>query len=68
METALNTHDDICEKRTYTVAEIGKLLGISRNAAYTFVNTETGFKSVRIGASIRISKKSFDEWLDRQEL
>ena len=57
----------ICEKRTYTVEEIAILLGISRTAAYEFVK-KVEVKSVRIGASIRISKKSFDEWLDKQEI
>ena len=37
------------------------------NAAYELVKEEL-FKSVRIGTSIRVSKKSFDKWLDEQEL
>ncbi|WP_416325869.1 helix-turn-helix domain-containing protein [[Eubacterium] hominis] len=52
----------ICEKRTYTVQEIMKILDIGKNAAYQLVN-ENKFKSVRIGSSIRISKESFDKWL-----
>ena len=28
---------------------------------------EGHFKTVRIGSAIRISKKSFDEWLDNSE-
>ena len=51
------------EKRTYTVDEIQDILGIGRNAAYTLVKSGV-FHSVRIGGTIRISKKSFDEWLD----
>ena len=51
------------EKRIYTVEEIAKILNISRTFAYTLVK-ENHFKSVKIGAAIRISKKSFDEWLD----
>ncbi len=57
----------VCEKRTYTVEEIATLLGISRTSAYEFVK-KGEVKAVRIGASIRISKKSFDEWLDRQSI
>jgi len=68
VETIAKTHDTVYEKRTYTVEEVARLLGISRNAAYVFVKKETGLKSVRIGASIRVSKKSFDKWLDNQEL
>ena len=52
-------------KRTYTVDEIQDILGISRTSAYNLVKKKA-FRSVRIGGSIRISKKSFDEWLDQQ--
>lgn len=51
------------ETRTYKVEDIAKMLNISRTSAYSLVN-EGHFHSVRIGNSIRISKKSFDEWLD----
>lgn len=51
------------EKRTYTVEEIQNILGIGRNAAYNLVKAEV-FHSVRIGGNIRISKRSFDAWLD----
>jgi len=53
------------EKRIYTVDEIQDILGIGRNSAYNLVKSGA-FHSVRIGGNIRISKKSFDEWLDRQ--
>ena len=53
------------DKRTYTVDEIQDILGISRTSAYNLVKKKA-FDSVRIGGSIRISKKSFDEWLDQQ--
>ena len=53
------------DKRTYTVDEIQDILGISRTSAYNLVKKKV-FHSVRIGGSIRISKKSFDEWLDHQ--
>ena len=55
--------DFIIEKRTYTVAEIQEILNIGRNAAYDLVKQNL-FNIVKIGNSIRISKKSFDEWLD----
>ncbi len=51
------------EKRTYTVPEIQDILSIGKNAAYRLVNSGQ-FKTVRVGSSIRISKKSFDDWLD----
>ena len=53
-------------KRIYTVEEIAKLLSIGKTTAYALVK-EGHFKIVRIGSAIRISKQSFDEWLDRQE-
>lgn len=52
-----------CEKRTYTVSEIQDILGIGRVSAYTLVKSNV-FRSVRVGDSIRISKRSFDAWLD----
>ncbi len=51
------------EKRTYTVTEIQDILEIGRNAAYDIVR-KGYFSSVRIGGIIRISKRSFDAWLD----
>ena len=52
------------EKRAYTVTEIQDILGIGKNTAYALVKSKV-FSSVRIGGSIRISKRSFDEWLDK---
>ena len=52
-------------KRTYTVEEIQNILGISRVTAYNLVKAEK-FRSVRVGGHIRVSKKSFDAWLDEQ--
>lgn len=53
------------DKRTYTVDEIQDILGIGRSSAYNLVKKNL-FHSVRIGGTIRISKKSFDAWLDLQ--
>ena len=53
------------EKRTYTVYEIAAILNIGRTSAYQLVK-EGHFKTVRVGNAIRVSKKSFDEWLDAQ--
>ena len=62
-----NTQNTVAEsKRTYTVEEIAKLLSIGKTTAYALVK-EGHFKIVRIGSAIRISKQSFDEWLDRQK-
>ncbi|MCD8300132.1 MAG: helix-turn-helix domain-containing protein [Clostridiales bacterium] len=53
------------DKRIYTVDEIQDILGIGRTSAYKLVKKNL-FHSVRIGGTIRVSKKSFDAWLDQQ--
>ena len=58
----LTTADDN-EKRTYSIEEIQQILGISRSTDYALIKRKL-FKSVKAGKQIRISKKSFDEWLD----
>ena len=55
------------ECRTYTVNEIARILGVSQARAYRLVQ-EGLFKSVRIGNAIRISKQSFDHWLESLDL
>lgn len=55
------------ECRTYTVNEIARILGVSLARAYRLVQ-EGLFKSVRIGNAIRISKRSFDHWLESLDL
>lgn len=55
------------ENRTYTVEDIAKILNIGRSSAYNLVK-EGHFKIVHIGNAIRISKRSFDKWLDDLDL
>ena len=57
------TKEMLPDKRNYTVEEVAHILGIGRTSAYILVK-EGHFKIVRIGNAIRISKRSFDEWLD----
>lgn len=52
-------------KRTYTVDEIQDILGISQPTAYALIKKNL-FHSIRVGRHIRISKVSFDAWLDNQ--
>jgi len=54
------------ENQTYTVSDIAKILNVGRTTAYTLVK-EGHFKIVRVGHAIRISRKSFDEWLNKME-
>ena len=51
------------EKRTYSVGDIQKILDISRSTTYALIRRGL-FKSQKVGKQIRISKKSFDAWLD----
>lgn len=55
--------NQIANKRTYTVDEIQDILGIGRTTAYALMKRNL-FHVVRIGGHIRVSKKSFDVWLD----
>ncbi len=64
LHTHLESSPSELEKRVYTVDEIQDILSIGRNAAYELVKSGQ-FLTVRIGGSIRISKKSFDTWLDQ---
>lgn len=51
------------EKRSYSVAEAAEILGVSKRSVYNLCS-QNAFKCVRIGTKLRISKKSFDAWLD----
>ena len=53
------------EKRCYTVQEIQDILCISRASVYNLLKRNE-FRWIRLeGSKYRISKKSFDEWLDK---
>ena len=52
------------EKRCYTVKEIQDILGISRPTVYELLK-KNEFRWIQIGNKSRISKKSFDGWLDK---
>lgn len=53
------------EKRIYTVEEIQNILGVSRMSAYNLVKSGV-FHIVKVGGQYRVSKKSFDTWLEGQ--
>lgn len=54
------------EKRVYTVGEIMEILGISHCTAYALIKSGQ-FKSVKVGKGYRISKVSFDNWLNEND-
>ena len=51
------------KKKSYSVAEIQQILGISRPTTYGLIKKNL-FQCVRMSSGIRIIKASFDAWLD----
>ena len=64
-EMNINTQAN-SEKRTYSVQEIADILQISRSMAYNLCK-QSLFKTVKVGKYVRVSKPSFDEWLDTRK-
>lgn len=58
-----NSCQDTADKRTYSVQEIAEILQISKSMAYSLCK-DAPFKTVKVGKYVRISKPSFDAWLD----
>lgn len=56
--------ENINEKRCYMVKELQEILGVSRPTVYDLLK-KNELIWLQIGTSYRISKKSFDEWLDQ---
>ena len=55
------------EKRCYSVAEIQEILGVGRQSVVSLLKRRE-FSWVKLTSGIyRISKGSFDHWLDEQE-
>ena len=55
------------QSRTYTVNDIAAIFGIGHTTAYKLANSGL-FKTIRIGNMIRISRKSFEDWLKMEGL
>ena len=55
------------QNKIFTVNDISSILGIGRATAYKLANSGA-FKTIRIGNMIRISRKSFEDWLKMEEL
>ena len=62
-ETRSGSSQEVKDKKTYSVHEIAQILQISRSKAYELCR-QPDFKVVRLGQTIRISKASFDDWLN----
>ena len=54
------------KNRTYTVEDIAAILGIGKSSADTLANSGE-CQTIRIGNMIRISRKSFEDWLGMEE-
>ena len=54
------------EKRCYTVKDLREILGVSKPTVYDLLKRKE-FRWILIGGKYRISKKSFDAWLDGLE-
>ena len=54
------------EKRVYSVDDIMAILDISRSSAYILIKKKL-FRSLKVGNQIRISKASFDAWLNGED-
>lgn len=61
MSTSTPNEKGTSQSRTYTENDIAAILGISCDSAYKLANSGT-FKT------IRISRKSFDDWLKMEEV
>jgi len=66
MQASNTKNRDVPDKRAYTVDEIATILEISNSSAYELVKKGL-FRTIRIGTAIRVSKNSFDAWLDSQD-
>ena len=67
MSTNTPNEKGTSQSRTYTVNDIAAILGIGRASAYKLANSGL-FKTIRIGNMIRISRKSFEDWLKMEGL
>ena len=57
-------NEETFDNQVYTLEEIKDILKIGRNSSYNLLN-ENYFKIIKLGKIVRISKKSFDNWLNK---
>lgn len=56
------------QAQVYSAMQIARVLQLSKSKAYMFLNDVFAdgnelFRVIKIGSSIRVEKKSFDDWL-----
>lgn len=64
MTTENNHPADVQIKQVYTVLEAAAILDVHTNTVYRLIKKRV-FVSRKVGKSIRISKSSFDRWLNQ---
>ena len=57
------------ENQVYLASDIQKLLGIGKTKTYEFLNEvykqkTPPFRVIKVGTSVRVPKKSFDNWFN----
>ena len=67
MNTSTTNEKETPQSRIYTVNDIAAILGIGRASADKLANSGL-FKTIRISNMIRISRKSFEDWLKTKGL
>ena len=63
-EIDVNSPDAVPEKRCYTVEELQIILEVSRPTVYNLIRQKQVRAFQVAGGKWRVSKRSFDEWLD----
>lgn len=57
------------ERQVYMASDVQKALGLGKTKTYQFLNEvykqeKPLFRVIKVGTSVRVSKQSFDDWLD----
>lgn len=61
--------DVLMENQVYMASDIQKVLGIGKTKTYEFLNEvykqkKPPFRVIKVGTSVRVPKKSFDNWFN----
>lgn len=60
--------DRIAEETSLTLPEMGRILCVDRNTAYSIVKNNKGIVVIEIAGKKRITKDSFEYWYDNQDV
>ena len=55
------------EREFYTVKDIMKIMGLSKNTAYRLIH-ERGLKASRVGNMVMVRKSDFEAWLESNRI